>query len=346
MKAPQTLAGGVRVVAINGLIVLVSTLFALSIGILSVEFFHLKHSEDHRTPMAQFDAELGWSAIPNWHGPLLSWGQVSTNSLGFRSPEIDPAKKQIVILGDSVALGFGVNDDETASHYLEEKLAPLGYQVSNLGVSCYGIDQDYLYFKRHVNKFRRLTKVILMIYTANDLLDTKSNVSCGKRKPLFTLKNGHLKLTNTPLLKRYCLRNLFSKSYFIERISSWDPKIENFFNFIAGDRAIDMDEAKQVLALLIKKIEELARSRGAEFIVIVSPDLEDLFRKSDVLSWFQDLMKQDGYTYLDYFEVLKRRAKNSDDLYVDRTHYSPLGNQLLAETIFSFLNLPREKTKQ
>src|SRR3990167_8578925 len=38
---------------------------------------------------------------------------VTTNSLGFRSPEIDPNKPLLAFLGDSITFGYGLNDDET-----------------------------------------------------------------------------------------------------------------------------------------------------------------------------------------------------------------------------------------
>jgi len=91
-------------------------------------------------PNTQFDAKLGWSPIPKRGFKHHKWGKITTNSLGFRSEELDQNKKQIIVLGDSVAWGYGVSDEETMPYLLEQKLQSLDYQVSNLAVSGYGIN--------------------------------------------------------------------------------------------------------------------------------------------------------------------------------------------------------------
>src|SRR3989338_8286393 len=62
---------------------------------------------------------------------------VTTNSLGFRSPEPDSAKPMIALVGDSITFGYGVADDETLAANLQ-KLLP-GYDIQNAGVPGYNI---------------------------------------------------------------------------------------------------------------------------------------------------------------------------------------------------------------
>ena len=135
---------------INILISLTSMVFCIILLVLVFEVRHYIKNKQYinqtwHDPNTQFDPELGWSPIPNRSINFPGWGTISSNSLGFRSPEINQSKKQIIILGDSVAWGFGVNDTETFPYYLDESVSSLGYQVSNLAVSGYGIDQYYLF---------------------------------------------------------------------------------------------------------------------------------------------------------------------------------------------------------
>ena len=126
-------------------------------------------------PTYHTDAELGWlpdknvQASHNRPGSFES--QYSTNSLGLRDREHSfdrvPGKKRIVVVGDSFAWGYGVNDGEIFTDTIEQ-LAP-EFEVINLGVTAYGLRQEIAYFKRFGMKF---TPDILMVaFVQNDIYD-------------------------------------------------------------------------------------------------------------------------------------------------------------------------------
>ncbi len=291
-------------------------------------------------PNTKFDPELGWSPIPNKRMYSPEWGTLSSNSLGFRSSEIDQSKKQIIILGDSLAWGFGVSDEETFPYYLDKMVSNLGYQVSNLAVSGYGIDQYYLFLKRHINKFNKLKIVVLVICTHNDLANTASNCCYGKRKPLFIKGiDGDLILTNNNI-KKYCLRNLFSNSYFFGRYMPYKGKLGDFLSLISGDKLLSEREVHEVSVRLFQKIYELVSSHNAKLLVVLSPGKSDFTQKSDFLKWFEAIfnnVKLDNLSCLDYIETLKNNEKKLDDIYIDEAHFTKTGNLLLAETIYKSL---------
>ncbi|MBI3309117.1 MAG: SGNH/GDSL hydrolase family protein, partial [Candidatus Melainabacteria bacterium] len=169
-----------RNIKINILLCLTSIILSTSFVVIILEVKHyLKHKEIlnqfWHDPNTQFDPKLGWSPIPSRSLNIPNWGTISSNSHGFRSAEINQNKKQIIVLGDSVTWGFGVSDTETFPYYLDKMISQSGYQVSNLAISGYGIDQYYLFLKRHIEKFKDLQIVVLGICTGNDLLNTSSN---------------------------------------------------------------------------------------------------------------------------------------------------------------------------
>ncbi len=60
---------------------------------------------------------------------------ISTNSLRMRAPELGPKEAgvpRILVLGESVAMGWGVDDDETFPARLEDELDDRGYEVEVL----------------------------------------------------------------------------------------------------------------------------------------------------------------------------------------------------------------------
>lgn len=67
---------------------------------------------------------------------ILQNVEVSLNSLGMRGPELlprDPQRKRVAIIGDSMALGWGVPEEETLRSVLSRRLGP-DYEVFSTGV--------------------------------------------------------------------------------------------------------------------------------------------------------------------------------------------------------------------
>ena len=85
-----------------------------------------------------------------------------------------------------------------------------GYQVSNLAVSGYNLEQYYLFLNRHINKFKNIKYIVCVICTYNDLTGIGSNVLYGKRKPYFKIDNNHQLILKGNNIKQYCLRNILS----------------------------------------------------------------------------------------------------------------------------------------
>ena len=88
-----------------------------------------------------------------------SWGQknlsqIHTNSLGLRERERDPqrasGKKRVIVTGDSIAFGIGVNDEDAFPQQMERQLEARGdshIEVWNAGVPGYAM-ADHLGFLR------------------------------------------------------------------------------------------------------------------------------------------------------------------------------------------------------
>lgn len=73
---------------------------------------------------------------------------VKTNDLGFRSPELDPSRPLIAVIGDSITFGYGVENDETIAAGLE-KLLPEN-QFLNTGVPGYHLGQETAAYREKI----------------------------------------------------------------------------------------------------------------------------------------------------------------------------------------------------
>ena len=96
----------------------------------------------------------------------------STNERGFRATAtIDRNKKQIGCIGDSVVMGFGVNDEETFCYMLNGDYNSSSFQAVNMGVDAYGPAAIAEKLKRHIPGLN--LKLLYYFPTAGDDIDNE-----------------------------------------------------------------------------------------------------------------------------------------------------------------------------
>jgi hypothetical protein len=160
------------------------------------------HPENLGT-VIRYDSLLGWSLAPNATLTSHDTGRglhyrMDINSLGLREDEVAMPKpkgrKRILILGDSIAFGSGVEAGERFSDLLKHAL-PGDVDVINAGVPGWGNDQELLFYERDL---RRLDPdVVVLEFTANN--DVVNNELKGPlieegTKPRFRCAGGVLTL--------------------------------------------------------------------------------------------------------------------------------------------------------
>jgi lysophospholipase L1-like esterase len=95
------------------------------------------------------------------------------NEIGLRDAAIEPKapnELRILVLGDSVTLGWGVAEEDTYCRQLESSLAARLKQpvrVINSGVGGYNTDQELAFFRRHAESLK--PDLVLLLYVRNDV---------------------------------------------------------------------------------------------------------------------------------------------------------------------------------
>ncbi len=150
------------------------------------------------------DTELGWTHVPGARGRFNAFGHesfVAINGQGFRDVERSRERKgaldRIVVLGDSMVWGYGVENDELFTILMER--AHSGLEVLNLGVSGYGTDQELLLLERDALRYR--PDLIVVVVAENDFqTNVQTQAYLIYQKPMFELTaQGDLRLTNVPV---------------------------------------------------------------------------------------------------------------------------------------------------
>jgi lysophospholipase L1-like esterase len=112
--------------------------------------------------------EMGHEHVPNGQAHLMGT-DVRINSGGLRSPEIAaerlPGMRRLLVLGDSLTFGWGVEEPDTYSRVLERMLDASGrpYEVINAGVGNYNTSQQVAWFAERGVRYQP-DEVILAFY--------------------------------------------------------------------------------------------------------------------------------------------------------------------------------------
>ncbi len=137
------------------------------------------------------DSQLGWANRAGASGRIADGGldyTVSINSHGFRDPEretLNPTgAKRVLVLGDSVAWGWGVDNGERFSDLLEARLGPR-VEVLNLSVPGYGTDQQFWNLESFGWSYK--PDVVVLCMVLNDVPEAEVIEGYGMPKPRFVL---------------------------------------------------------------------------------------------------------------------------------------------------------------
>ena len=172
--------------AINAGVALLAMLIVFALAEITLRLIPERATEtapppdgSRRTIKCDHDALLGWIFPPRSQGEFesdLHPTPVETNSLGVRGPESDlgdSARLTILVLGDSYAFGWGVEEREGFPRQIErlsEERGGRSVRVINGGIPGYGVHQQARMLA-HVRSRTRVDVVVSTVSLANDPID-------------------------------------------------------------------------------------------------------------------------------------------------------------------------------
>ena len=307
----------------------------------------------------KFDPRIGWV-------PALQAGATGVRleqTVGQRRELFDASRRSILMVGDSVTYAQGLAHEQTASRRLDRAIRD--YQVLNLGVTGYSIDQYYLYLQRLLPRLNpRL--IVVNIFTPNDYQGTTVENYYGYAKPLFRKRGDRLVLVKTPLPEVSCSHHL-SHSLLFYPLWHWGAarqnqggreKVLELVSSLCLSTTLELQEGQQVVTALLHKIVELGNKRSADVLFVLLPNQHNLadargLEQLDRFPWptlkfFRGLLSRLEYNTLDFAHQInaskfcashKNRHGQCDykALFLDGGHMSARGSQLLAESLRRYL---------
>jgi hypothetical protein len=296
-----------------------------------------------------YDAELGWVNvanvdIPDMYGPGVF---LRTNTQGFRGNRtvpaaVPPGKRRVICSGDSMTLGFGVDDDHSWCSILESLDPRL--ETVNMAQGGYGVDQAYLWYKRDGGALRHHVHLFAVI--ADDFNRMASDTFLGYGKPLLAIENGSLVVKNVPVPVR---------SYVLPALTTARQNLSDLRVMVAMRRLYGRlwtpggtmpatgqarnEATAQVAFKVLQDLKRLNAERSSTFIVVYLPTF---YRKDLQDFWSTTLERQTSEAGIplinlaEAFEQLPNRELLS--LYLpDNFHFNAKGNAYVAKAIYERL---------
>lgn len=243
------------------------------------------------------------------------------NSYGQRSPEPDKTvlekKRRILVVGDSLAAGAGVEVEQRFSDLLQPSL-PEDWAVLNVAMS--GTDS-----RRQLEdlvEFPWKPDLLVLSYFGNDILEAASEL--GHAPPRFTPYSD----------LRPTLRWLVERSSFVNHLY-WSRPREDLAGWWTMLRTAWADS--WVLALHERDLQAFvdhARANGCPLIVVLFPFLHDLeFSRTVYVPWVKRVFERHSVPVIDVLELVKdmplsERIANPNDV-----HPSPRVHAAVAEEL-------------
>ncbi len=239
---------------------------------------------------------------------------VTTNDLGFRSPALDPKKKNIAVLGDSITFGYGVANDETLAARMSAELNN-SYNVLNTAVPGYTLGQELATYREKVKKLN--PAALVLVFYWNDLGDMRT----GKLDRQGNIRGPDWKETDDRcnpittgvlgLVPGKCWLDMHSALYrTIKKVISARTEHRNL--------EIQQEEAKNTaftetiteerVQAYQAQLKELAQELPPGFpkLFVIWPDKELHFTLRPRL---EAMAKAEGFAVLDLYDVFGNRAE-------------------------------------
>ncbi|HVL18403.1 MAG TPA: hypothetical protein VM387_10420 [Gemmatimonadales bacterium] len=359
-----------KFIALNILLALGSVVFALGVLELMLRLrpslmpeeaqlrIHWRQMADADTAKSEADPYLGYLYPPGARSDLVHTNvrfAFQMDSHGWRNVGPWPARADVVAVGDSWVFSYGVNDNETWTHQVEQSLP--GTRVINLGLSGFGPEQYTRAYERYGAPLH--PKVLLYgIFPGNDLKDTGQFQTWLEAGSL-----GNYNIWRTTARVRQLNTPIIGKSYVVLLVrESWKNRKARF-----GSRTVTWQDGHQLrltgdmyrkewvhahpgdpqfegAMASLERARSFAAEHGTKVVVLLFPTKEEIYLpllKEPVpspLAAFPAELARRGIDYIDFSGPFTAQAKAGRSIYFELDpHPNRAGYALIARTVSEYL---------
>jgi len=272
----------------------------------------LKHRSDN--PL------LGHEHLPAKEAVLQSV-TIRTNDWGLRGGPVAPSAagtRRILVLGSSVTMGWGVEEDSTMTARLQKMFAADGEKVEvlNAGIGNYNATR---YVERFFTRLAELKPTDIVVHY---FLRDAEILDPGGANAL--LRNSQLAVTLWIATSRYLQK-------------SGEKTLEEHYRAVYAPAAPGFLEMQKQL----QRLSEYARARGIRLYLAMTPDVHDMvdYRFEFVHELMREIAARLGFVYVDLLPSMRNLTPSVLWSMPGDPHPNALGHQRMAEALYPALRL-------
>lgn len=320
------------------IVLAISILVALSVVEAALRWTGWKplHPPADRTRFWKYHPVLGWAHQPGqvgrFDGPHFRT-TIRINQKGLRDREHSYQRtggsRRILVLGDSFAWGFGVEEEQRFSERLERKLK---IEVINAGVSGYSSDQETLWLRDEGTKYD--VDLVIVVFCGNDEpANHLSLVYDIYNKPLFVFDGSKLKLTGVPVPKLAAHRrisyNVRQRFAFFELIS----QAKNQFVSRQTNHKRNFKKRFSLTKAILQEMKAIASLKGSRLLIVATKG--DWDTPAETYSELLSELISEGLIVLDVDG--SSNFAPEEMLIPNDTHWNAAGHEFVANTIKKYI---------
>jgi hypothetical protein len=271
---------------------------------------------------AVYDKEVTYTLKPGTctFGNLEFNNTYHINKLGLRDADTSLEAPEIVVLGDSHAMGWGVEQDETLAAVLKQKS---GLKVLNAAISSYGTAREMTVLNR-IDTSR--LRVLIVQYADNDLPENRT----------FRDHDGHLPITPQAdyqkIQRYYAAQRSYYPGKYVFRLTM---KVMRLEEPEPDQLKMDIVPPTEEADLFLYVLTHAARVPLDDVLVIVFEVNQDGERRRPFIVALDEVKRREGnprfvrrLITLDTASVLSGR-----DFYILDDHMKASGHRAIADTV-------------
>lgn len=315
----------------------------------------------NQTPIKSIgDPHLGFTYPPYFRAEIDSPDfrfSIESDEHGFRNHSPWPATAEVVIVGDSMAYGYGVAQQKAWPTLLGDALP--GVRVISLGMPG-AVPQQYARYFERFGVTLRPKVLIFTIFAGNDVVEAETFerwVAAGSpgNYDVWRFFEGAVPPERTPLFdSSYLAQTLRSvRKTLSYGFSSTDVTLPNGGRIrlapnLYGDalrRGHPGDPGFDAVIRATLEARDLARSIDCQFVVLFVPTKELVYlplqgvKFPGIIGPLKDALgRQPGIVILDALDPLRGHAARGEKLYFEIDgHPDEFGNRVLADYLAQYL---------
>lgn len=277
----------------------------------------------------------------------------TTDEHGFRNDPQWPAQADIVIVGDSLSFGFGVNQEHAWPRIIARELRPA--RVINLSLPGMGPPQYVRLYEKYGAPLR--PKLLLFcIFSGNDVRDTRrfqkwQAAGAPGNYATWNLTDADAEI---PLMEksylflslRSSVRNLRARSRSQTLTLPRGGRLQLVPEHYRADVRLiaRADPGFTGIAEAVAKAKGLADRTGTQLLVVIFPTKEEVYQALQGRRYphldkpIRDSLKGRNLEILDLMGPLRSAARHGPQLYFEVDgHPNELGNHIIAERVLVYI---------